>query len=278
MVVAALSGLALLVVLASGRDPSTERWIGTEFLRTAVLVLFALTVLAALAITILVTSVRGPAPTALPSKNRAWIAWVVLAIVMLMVVVIDPRPIEDDAVDDDDEEQVVLVAPIGGGDDGGAEASIDRSVGRADMLAFAAALGLAGAVVVWSRRRSRASEPGELDEDAALVADLAPVLRRASDELVHGDEPRAAVLTAYAMLERALSDRGRPREQFETPAEHLTRVLAALPIDGAPLIELGRLYGVARYSEHAVTVADQRRAATALDRSRSELEAHEAIA
>ncbi len=149
--------------------------------------------------------------------------------------------------------------------------------GDVESGAFAALLltiAAAAALLLWSRHRLATvlGDEGDADQET-LEAGLASAIDLATDQLLHGHDPRMSVLAAYASLERSLADQGLGRDPHETPTEHLSRVLVAVPVVVGPAVQLGELYEVARFSDHAVTQEDQQRAAVALDRSRSELAA-----
>jgi hypothetical protein len=124
-------------------------------------------------------------------------------------------------------------------------------------------------VFLWTRRRLAAtlgtgSEP-------PLEAGIAPGIGLAADHLLHGTDPRASVLAAYASLEASLAEQGHGRGLSETPTEHLRRALAEVPEVGGPAIKLGELYEIARFSDIPITSEDQRLAASELDRARRQL-------
>ena len=130
----------------------------------------------------------------------------------------------------------------------------------------------AGAVLIWSRYRLQDAANAVIDNNEDdLEPQLARAIADASAVLSAGEDPRASVLNAYASLEAALTDQGRPRRHSETAAEHLGRALERFPRVAGPAVRLGQLYELARFSDHPITAVDQHDAADALRRSRAEL-------
>jgi hypothetical protein len=146
---------------------------------------------------------------------------------------------------------------------------------RNSLAALVAMGAIAVAVLVWTRRRL-VQVPGTTSQPA-LESDIAPALDIATSHLLEGSDPRTSVLAAYASLESSLAKQGRQRELSETPTEHLARVLRELPQVSGPAVQLGRLYELARFSDHSITREDQLAAAQALDRARQDLRASSVV-
>ncbi len=164
----------------------------------------------------------------------------------------------------------------GGGGGGGSNviapptASPVESARQSDSVALLVVICVvAVAALLWTRRRLSAAldDPAELTLEAAI----GPALDQATQRLLTTEDPRMAVLAAYASLETSLTDLGRSREASETVTEHLTRVLVEVPVVTGPAVRLGELYELARFSDHPITSADQQEAAQALGQARSRL-------
>jgi hypothetical protein len=110
----------------------------------------------------------------------------------------------------------------------------------------AAALAFAALVVAERRRKKR------LPADAMLAERLSDVLDQTLDDLRAEEDPRRAVIAAYARMERALAAHGVPRLRFEAPHEYLGRVLAELTGGGLAAARLTTLFERARFSPHEV--------------------------
>jgi hypothetical protein len=139
-----------------------------------------------------------------------------------------------------------------------------------DAAALAAGIaagivGLAAVGVVAARRRRR--RPG-LDARELVAAGT----REAIDEIAIPADPRAAVLAAYARMERALTGAGLGRRPSEAPREYLLRFEAALGAGRRPAERLTALFERARFSPHAIDERLRGDALDALNELRADLE------
>jgi uncharacterized membrane protein len=139
---------------------------------------------------------------------------------------------------------------------GGGFATIDWVLAGLTWLAIVAA-----AVVVYRRMRRareepRTAAPVEAD-DATADAGLAR-LRAERD-------PRRAVIGAYALMDRLMTDRALGRRKSEAPLEYLGRMTAAGFGRIAALGRLTRLYARARFSTHPVDAGMQAEAVDAVE-------------
>lgn len=152
-----------------------------------------------------------------------------------------------------------------GGDEGG-RSSYDPEIATGPVLVIA---GIAvAAVVAWwlARRARRAALPQALLEEA-----LADVLDETVDDLRSLTDPRAAVIAAYARLERALAAAGHPRHAAEAPEEYLQRVLVEADVSPEPASRLTALFATAKFSTHDVQATMKDDAIEALVAVRDEL-------
>jgi hypothetical protein len=101
--------------------------------------------------------------------------------------------------------------------------------------------------------------------EAGLTASLEAVL--------DGDDPRSAIVRAYARLLQALAQAGGARRLEEAPHEHLSRVLGPLGVRPEPLHELAELFVMARFSDHTITGEHRQTAVTLLETALAELRA-----
>ena len=116
-----------------------------------------------------------------------------------------------------------------------------------DILILVVAVGLIGGVWFLMRRTGGVhDDEGQIA--TALEVDLVQALDQAARELDRSTDPRTAVLRSYAVLETVLASHELTRAKSETPTEHLRRALKNLRIDAAPVVQLGELYEVARFS------------------------------
>jgi hypothetical protein len=128
---------------------------------------------------------------------------------------------------------------------------------------------LAGYLSYRARRRSL----GSAEQPLELV--LADVLDETLDDLRAERDPRAAVIAAYARLERALAAYGLPRRAAEAPEEYLTRIFADLGVAQRPAARLTALFSRAKFSQHDVRAETKEEAIAALETVREELRAAE---
>ncbi|HTK24823.1 MAG TPA: DUF4129 domain-containing protein [Gaiella sp.] len=138
-------------------------------------------------------------------------------------------------------------------------------------LPVVAALALAAlavaALVIANRRANPSSAQAELAEELALTLDLS------LDDLRAETDPRRAVIAAYARLERVLAAHGEPRQDADTPEEHLARVLGHLDVDRRAVRRLVDLFVQAKFSQHDVDAGMKDEAIGALEQVRDELRA-----
>jgi hypothetical protein len=137
-------------------------------------------------------------------------------------------------------------------------------------VAAAAVLVLAGGTVVWVLLRVRvaARAPGgRRDRGPAAAQELAAAVEESLSVLQAGLAPRAAVIAAYARMERVLAAAGLARGGPEAPREYLSRVAPHLAGREGAARQLGEaattltgLFEEARYSPHEIG-EDARRAA-----------------
>ncbi len=81
------------------------------------------------------------------------------------------------------------------------------------------------------------------------------------------------MIAAYARLERVLGAHGEPRQDADTPEEHLARVLGHLDVDGRAVRRLVDLFVRAKFSQHEVDAGMKDEAIAALEHVRDELRA-----
>jgi hypothetical protein len=129
-------------------------------------------------------------------------------------------------------------------------------------------LGIGGAMAVMAARRQR-----ELLAATPIRETLAEVLDETLDDLRNEEDPRKAVIGAYARMERTLAARGVPRRESEAPAEYLTRILDVVSASGHSVRRLTRLFSRARYSPHEIDAQMKEEAIDALTGLRAELQA-----
>jgi uncharacterized protein DUF4129 len=128
----------------------------------------------------------------------------------------------------------------------------------ADWPALLIALGLLAvlAFLGWRALRTPPTAAASRPAPAELEAVLDDALAAAAGE---GD-PRRAVITAWARVERLLAERGLARRPSQAPFEYARAASTAAGLEPQALEDLAALYEWARFSQHPVT-ADMRREA-----------------
>lgn len=160
--------------------------------------------------------------------------------------------------------------PIGAGASGLPADNVAASTSARTLESLAIAVGIVIAVVVIAaililvarRRDGLSPESG----DAGSRPSAAPVLGAGLDALRLEQDPRRAVIRAYAAMEQVMSRTGLAREAPEGPTEYLQRVHANRPSVAGDVATLSRLFQVAKFSLHEVDEAMRRRAIDAMER------------
>jgi hypothetical protein len=245
----------MVVVVGAGAEPGSDNWIGLPTLSWLNIVLVAVAALGAiLFIALIFSAMRGPAERG-PDRAIS-LRSILLALVVVWLLSGRVAPDEGERTEADSASATEPVDAGQSGDGAGA-----TGLEQDELVVLLGILCIAGAVVLVSRRRLAAdAEPLDPSREQALGS----AIDEARAALLVGDDHRSAVLRAYQGLEEAMDRQGMQREWAETPTEHLARVLADLPIDPGPVLRLGQLYQIARFSDHPVTGADRQNAAEAL--------------
>ena len=97
------------------------------------------------------------------------------------------------------------------------------------------------------------------------------MVSEAIDDVLAEEDPRKAVLAAWARLERVLEAGGAPRRDSETPFEFSARAAAELALSGPILDRLARLFEWARFSVNEVTPEMREHSLAALQAIREDL-------
>jgi Domain of unknown function (DUF4129) len=128
------------------------------------------------------------------------------------------------------------------------------------------------------RRTTREPEPDEAEPSGAVSeVEDADVARRAVEAALEPlrdpADPRAAVIAAYARMERVLAERELGRRAPEAPREYLTRVLGERGMPERSLITLTDMFEEARFSRHPIPDSAPGRALGELEHARAALAA-----
>jgi hypothetical protein len=153
--------------------------------------------------------------------------------------------------------------------------NISEGVERPDRPGFAwlpaaailALVAIGVTAMLLAERRRRARDESRKGADEAIV----DILEDTLDDLRREQDPRRAVIAAYARLERTLAAHGVPRGPAETQTEYVARILGELDVDRIAVRRLTDLFSRAKFSQHAVDVGMKEDAIAALERVRDEL-------
>jgi 4-amino-4-deoxy-L-arabinose transferase-like glycosyltransferase len=137
------------------------------------------------------------------------------------------------------------------------------------LLATGAGVAILGYIGVRGMRRAR----GQLLAQHALVQQFESLLDETLDDLYANKDPRAAIIAAYARMEKLFASAGIPRHESEAPLEYMGRALERLSASGAALGRLTGLFQWAKFSPHGVDETMRTEAIGALTEVRDELRA-----
>jgi len=137
------------------------------------------------------------------------------------------------------------------------------------LIATATGVALLGFIGVHALRRSRR----ELGRRFVLEQELEALLDDTLDDLHAMKDPRAAIIAAYARMERALALVGVGRDAAEAPFEYLERSLLELDASADSARRLTELFERAKFSHHEPDEPMRGEAIDALAAVRDELRA-----
>jgi len=136
-------------------------------------------------------------------------------------------------------------------------------------LATAGGLLLLGYIGLRTMRRART----HLVARYVLEREFESLLDETLDDLYANQDPRAAIIAAYARMEKLFAARGFARDPAETSMEYLARCVGELRASGAALGRLTGLFQRAKFSTHAIDQPMRDEAIQALTQVRDELRA-----
>ena len=257
-----------VLVVAAGRSVDTSVWVGLPDLSDLIAVVWLIALVLG-TVFILMSSKTTTLPPQATRRGR-WFLWITAAALLLLVAA-NPDLLDRFRIGADEASEIDVTPGI---EEAEPEVLPPPDIQIEAIHVYVLLAVLAGSAVFfqWNRRRLAEELVDEVEDEAdSLSQQLPDVVRRARGELLQDGEPRRRVLAAYAEVERALAGEKLARHRTETPSEHIARALSAVTIDPAPLVELGHLYELARFSDHPITVDDQQRAAADLERTVQEL-------
>lgn len=261
LIVMLLVGWGLVIASGSGAAANDARWLGTPRFERALAPLAILYVVVVVGLLVYAVATNVQRPTKPPDRHSQWKVLLVLVLLVVLATVF-PRRASDDVAPEEPEAPVEAVETVG---------EADPVVAGNELLPLLAILAAAVVVLVWTKRRIE--RPENEVASSALSTELEPLISKVIGGLELGTDPRSSVIRAYSQLEGAFAAHGESRRSTETPMEHIRRALAHLDINTEPVLDLARLYEIARFSDHTISVEDQHRAIEGLTRVRNDLAA-----
>ena len=127
------------------------------------------------------------------------------------------------------------------------------------------------AVSIWYATRSRAAAPAPVFVEDTTEEELREAVAEGQAALAELEDDRAAIIAAYAAMERRLAERGTARGAADTPDELLARAVASGTVRGAAAGRLTSLFYEARFSTHPLASGQREAAGAAFDELAAEL-------
>lgn len=261
-----LVGWIALVIVGAGQSADGDDWIALPDLSG--LLVAVVGVMALLGLLFLIY-IRPSARSAAGPRQKQSLRTLIYAAVIFVALAVSFGPqeaLEEEPLPEEDTAQSAEREDFG--------SVTDTEDGSSDINIVAVVVigTLAAAMLLrsWLLAAPTSAAVDELPDESPDVF-LRSAIDDATRRLQLGTDPRSGVLAAYDGLERALAARGQPREPTETPTEHMARVLVDVPTIAEPAVELGRLYELARFSDHPISEDDRQQAVEQLAAARRSL-------
>jgi len=140
---------------------------------------------------------------------------------------------------------------------------VDRDGGFRRILLVILAAALFAMVLLFTVRlyRSRLPQPAEEKDLHRLRAELARIARVSLRDMLRSTDYRAGVIACYARMEGILAKNGFPRRAYQTPLEYMESTLKRAgdpsPLPSGALLDLTRLFEIAKFSTHPMSLSDR---------------------
>jgi hypothetical protein len=154
------------------------------------------------------------------------------------------------------------VAPAGQARGGAEPTSPDWA-----LVAVAAGISVVGLLILTRGRRKLTASPVSSPRGA-----MAEAVQETIEDIDREPDPRRAIISAYARMERVLATHGWARKPSRSPLEYLEESLQRLAVPAVPARSLTELFEIAKFSHHRVDISMKRRAIDALVAVRQALE------
>jgi len=267
--------VAVVAVASTGSVPTgaggSSRRPSEGLLDTVFSLFIVLMVLCTVLVAVMLTFFRRYDPTAGPRRRRSPLQSIVSFVLSLALLAVIVRALAGSSG-----ERNGLRLPFAGDADG---ARGDADTARYEpelavwpVVAVVTLLGIVALAVWLSARGRRAAREAVPTTPREALAD---VLGETLDDLRAEQDPRRAVIAAYARMERALAAAGLPRTPSEAPEEYLDRALDAVELSSRAAGRLTALFAWARFSVHDVRPEMKDEAIETLEQVHHELAAAE---
>jgi Domain of unknown function (DUF4129) len=157
---------------------------------------------------------------------------------------------------------------------------VPATTARQAHFEWPVAAGLGGLLLlggIWFYVRSR-RRLAPLLEQPGLEADMVSAIETTIEDLRSEQDPRRAVIAAYALMERTLARHGFARHRSEAPLEYLATILRGLRVRESAVRTLTTLFQYAKFSRHEISPAMKEEAIDALLAIRDDLRPEKAQA
>ena len=177
--------------------------------------------------------------------------------------------------EEEEEEQAELEEYVESEPSGTTTEAVERRNRLFRILLIPVGIALFLLVLLFANRLFRSQAPQEVEEGNldALKRELARAVRVSLRDMLRSTDYRAAVIACYARMEEILGRHGFPRRAYQTPLEYMASTLqraARIPNGNADtpkellpdkaLLDLTRLFEVAKFSTHPMSRKDMDRA------------------
>jgi hypothetical protein len=156
-------------------------------------------------------------------------------------------------------------APQGTGALGESTSATGALAGPESLVVAVVIVAILAVLVVALYVRSRRTDGPLAPSPERQASFVAAPLGAGLDALRREQDPRRAVIRAYAAMERSMASIGVERDAPETATEYLRKVLARWPTVGEEVATLSRLFQLAKFSRRAISQAMRSDAIDALE-------------
>lgn len=262
----ALVGWLAIVMVGAGRDEGQGPLLGVRNLNNVLIVAWLVVSLIGLVLLVILNPFQREWNE--PARSRWW-GWGYLVILVLLILALQQDSLRNFLQPQDDTEAEAELSGQEGEADQVDDEPIETVAEATDLLLLVAAAGAMAGVWILLRRQTETGDA--IDDEHDIETELLAAVEQAEVILAEGDDPRTAVLNAYAKLEQVMATRGPERRRAETTSEHVRRAMQTFGTESEAVVQLAELYELARFSELPITDQQRAGARAALDQARADL-------